>query len=238
MYGIASAPGIFQREMEIIQGIPYVACYLDDILIGGIDYEHHCDTLRMVLQKLKDFGLAVNKDKCLFVVKELAYLGWIVNKDGVRSDPNKVEASLKARRPTNVKELQSFLGMVTLLSRFIPQASTILFPLNQLLTKSNTFEWSMDCENAFGNVKQIIATSNFLVHFDPNKKLKLCCDASPYGIGAVLLHEINGVDHPIAFVSRFLTTVEKKYAQIDREALAIVFGLVKFHKYLYRIGGA
>lgn len=236
MYGVASAPGIFQREMEIIfQDMAYVACYLDDILIGGRDVEHHEQILRNVLSKLKESGLTVNREKCSFFEEELKFLGMIVNKTGIKSDPSKVKAIVEAKKPENVLQLQSFLGMITYLSKFLPNASSILYPLNQLLCKGKKFEWTEECNKAFCKVKKVLIESNFLVHFDPKFKIKVKCDASPYGIGAVLMHEINNKEYPIAFVSRTLTNVEKRYSQLDREALAIIFGLNRFHKYLYGI---
>lgn len=147
MYGVASAPGIFQREIEkLFQGMPFVACYQDDILIGGTDLDHHVENLKKVLTKLRDSGLTLNRNKCNFLKNEIFYLGYKVNKDGIFSDDNKTEAIRSAPRPTNVNELQSFLGLVSYLSKFIPNASSLLYPLNQLLHKEKKWSWSKECE--------------------------------------------------------------------------------------------
>lgn len=234
MYGVASAPGIFQREIEkLFQGMPFIACYQDDILIGGTDLDHHIENLKKVLNKLKDCGLTLNRNKCNFLKNEISYLGYKVNKDGIFSDESKTEAVRSAPRPNNVNELQSFLGLVSYLSKFIPNASSLLYPLNQLLHKDKKWYWSKECEISFNKVKEILTDSNFLIHFNPNMPLKLKCDASPYGLGCVLMHEKNNMEYPVAYASRSLNNAEKNYSQLDKEALSIIFAIQKFHKYLY-----
>ena len=146
----------------------------------------------------------------------------------------KVKAVVKAPKPKNVTELKSYLGLLNYYSCFISNLSTTLQPLNKLLCKGNKWTWSAKCEEVFEQGKQALVTSPALAHFDPTKPITLACDASPYGVGAVISHvETNGQERLVAFASRSLTKTERGYAQIEREALAIIFGVRKFHQYLY-----
>ncbi|KAG8173795.1 hypothetical protein JTE90_015579 [Oedothorax gibbosus] len=138
---------------------------------------------------------------------------------------DEVRAIRNAPTPTNVGELRSFLGLVTFYSKFLPNMSTKLAPLYNLLQKSVPWHWSQAETEAFQNIKDTICDTGLLVHYDPSKELVLACDASPYGVGAVLSHTINGEDRPIAFASRTLTPAGKNYAHIEKEALALVFGV-------------
>ena len=148
--------------------------------------------------------------------------------------PDKVKAVMDAPQPTTITELKSYLGLLNYYGKFLPNISTILAPLYTLLRKSKPWKWSDKQQSAFDKSKQLLTSSQLLVHFDPSKKLILSCDASQYGIGAVLAHRFSdGSEKPIGFVSRTLTVAEKNYSQIKREGLACVFGVKKFHSYLY-----
>ncbi|KAG8174283.1 hypothetical protein JTE90_020770 [Oedothorax gibbosus] len=233
-FGVSSAPAIFQRVMEtLLKGIPGTAVYLDDILVTGCTTETHLSSLKEVLTCLKDSGLKVKRDKCEFLCDSLTFLGHTIDSNGIRPVDDKVRAIRNAPTPTNVGELRSFLGLVTFYSKFLPNMSTKLAPLYNLLQKSVPWHWSQAETEAFQNIKDtIICDTGLLVHYDPSKELVLACDASPYGVGAVLSHTINGEDRPIAFASRTLTPVEKNYAHIEKEALALVFGVTRFREYL------
>ena len=135
--------------------------------------------------------------------------------------------------PTNVTQLRSFVGLVYYYGKFLPNLSSVLAPLYTLLQKGAQWKWGVQQEKAFSTLKSQLTSDRLLVHFDPQKPLTLACDASPYGVGAVLSHHLeDGSEQPIAFASRSLSLAEKGYA-LDKEALAIVFGVTKFHVYLY-----
>ncbi|XP_062605742.1 uncharacterized protein K02A2.6-like [Saccostrea cucullata] len=130
--------------------------------------------------------------------------------------------------------LRSFLGIVNYYARFIPNLSTVLHPLYNLLEKDRKWCWSKDCEEAFKTVKKLITSDEVLTHYDPNLPLCLATDASPYGLGAVLSHIMpNGEERPIAYASRSLSTYEKNYSQIEKEALGIIWGVKRFNTYVY-----
>ncbi|KAL6471846.1 hypothetical protein MHYP_G00204960 [Metynnis hypsauchen] len=118
--------------------------------------------------------------------------------------------------------------------RFLPKLSTLLAPLHTLLKKEEKWSWGVKQQKAFEESKVLLQSCSVLVHYDPNKPLILACDASPYVVGAVLSHRMaDSSERPIGFVSRTLSAAEKNYSQLDKEGLAVVFGVTKFHKYLY-----
>ncbi|KAJ8023976.1 hypothetical protein HOLleu_36568 [Holothuria leucospilota] len=234
-FGISSSPGIFQRTMDnLTQGLPGVVTYLDDILVTGASEKEHAENLETLLTRLTEAGIRLRKDKCVFSVSEVIYLGYRIDSEGLHPIDDKAEAILKARQPTNVTELRSYLGLLNYYGRFLPSLSQVLAPLHQLLKKSVQWNWSANEQRAFQQSKQMLLSSNVLVHYDPSKPLIMSCDASPYGVGVVLSHQMeDGQERPIAFASRTLTTAEERYSQLDKEGLAIVFGVTKFHKYVY-----
>ncbi|GBO10052.1 hypothetical protein AVEN_76900-1 [Araneus ventricosus] len=123
--------------------------------------------------------------------------------------------------------------MVTYYSRFILDVSTITYPLRKLLRKNQKFYWNKECQQAFLKLKEVISSDRVLVPFDPELPVTLATDASPVGVAAVLLHIIDDVEKPVAFVSRSLTEAERNYSQLDREALAIIFRVSHFINYIY-----
>lgn len=145
-----------------------------------------------------------------------------------------MEAILGAPKPQNISQLQSFLGLTNYYRIFLPNASSVLRPLYDLLHKNVKWQWSKIHDDAFCNIKKHMASNNVLTHFNPEAKLILTVDASPSGLGAVL-SQIggDGLERPVSYASRVLSAAEKKYAQIQREATAIVFGVRRFHQYLY-----
>ena len=234
-FGVSSAPGMFQRTMDsLLQGLPHVTVYLDDILITGETEQEHLQNLDTVLQKLQTAGLRMKKSKCLFMAPEVEYLGHKINSEGLHPTQDKIKAIRNAPKPQIVTELKSFLGLLSYYSRFLPNVSSTLSPLYSLLQANQRWFWGEKQQAAFEAAKDLLESSTLLVHYDPTKKLILACDASLYGVGAVLSHEMeDGSEKPIAFASRTLAPPEKNYSQLEKEGLAIIFGVKRFHTYLY-----
>uniref|UniRef100_A0A3P9B0X6 Activating signal cointegrator 1 complex subunit 3 n=1 Tax=Maylandia zebra TaxID=106582 RepID=A0A3P9B0X6_9CICH len=234
-FGITSAPALFQRAIDqILSGLPGVQCYLDDILCTGADDEEHLRNLDATLQRLKEYGLRVRKEKCDFFQSSVEYLGHVIDANGLHTAPSKITAIVDAPPPRNVSQLKSFLGLLNYYGRFIPNLASLLKPLHNLLRKEEAWEWTASGQDAFQKAKDSLTASEVLTHFNPKFPIQLACDASPYGVGAVISHILpNGEERPIAFASRTLNTAESNYAQLEREALSIVFGVRKFHQYLY-----
>ncbi|XP_030040463.2 uncharacterized protein LOC115455850 [Manduca sexta] len=235
IYGLSSSPGIFQRKLEeMFADLPQVGVFLDDVILTGVNDKKHLETLHTVLDRLSKFGLKVEKKKCNFFVNSVTYLGYMIDKEGIHTNREKVEAIQRVPLPTTVSAVRAFIGMVMYYGKFIKNISTILSPLYALLKKGAKFLWSSECDTAFVTVKNKLMSSEVLVHYNPELPLILTTDASNVGIGAVISHEMpDGRERPIAFASRVLNTAERAYSQIDKEALSIIYGVKKFHQYLF-----
>ena len=161
-------------------------------------------------------------------------MGHILSKKGISPLNSKLDAMRLAPRPKDVSQLRSFSGMLNYYSKFIKDFSSKLHPLYQLLSNKTEWFWTKECETAFIWAKEVFSSKQVLVHYDPLKPLILSVDASPYGIGAVLSHRMeDGSEQPVEFASRTLSSAEKNYAQIEKEGLAIVFGVKRFQLYPY-----
>ena len=234
-FGVASAPAMFQQIMErVLQGIPNVVVYLDDILVTGKDEPEHLLLLGQVLSRLEEHGLRLKREKCYFMDHAVDYLGYHVDGEGLHPMASKVSAIVEAPEPQDVKELRAFLGLVNYYGKFIRQLATLTQPLNQLLCKGTPWKWNKACQVAFKQLKTRLASSEVLVHYDVKLPIRLDCDASAYGVGAVLSHVFpDGSERPIAYASRTLSQAERNYAQIEKEGLALIYGVKKFHKFIY-----
>ena len=185
--GISSAPGIFQRNMEnLLQNIPYVIVPVDDILVSGACDEDHSNNLEEVLKRLESAGLRLRKNKCVFMEPQVTYLGHKVSKEGIQPLDDKVEAITNAPAPKNVSELKSYLGMINYYQIVLPNLSNVLAPLHELLRKETRWHWGKEQMQAFQKSKDFLKSSRLFVHYDGQKKLTLACNASQYGLGAVL----------------------------------------------------
>ena len=236
-FGVASAPAVFQQLMEkVLQGLPGVVCYIDDVLVTGRndeEDEEHLHNLEEVLKRLEARGFRLKKSKCYSFKPSIEYLGYRVDAEGLHVTEEKVEAILSEPTPTDERQLRSFLGLVNYYGRFVSDLATIAHPLNDLLKREHSWYWSDECEAAFCKLKEKLA-STVLVHYDISLPLKLACDASAYGVGAVISHVINdGSDLPVAYASWTLTKSEQNYPQIEKEALSNILVVKKFHKFLY-----
>ncbi|XP_033014676.1 uncharacterized protein K02A2.6-like [Lacerta agilis] len=234
-FGVSVAPGIFQGLMErLLKGIPGVIPYFDDILVAGVSSEELISRLREVLARLAKAGLKVKREKCFLGVPQVEFLGFLVDAKGIHPTSAKVTAIRSAPAPQSKKELQSFLGLLNFYHAFLPHKASIAEPLHRLLDDRGTWKWGQREAAAFAAVKDLLSSDSVLTHFREDLPLSLACDASPYGIGAVLSHRLpDGREAPIAYFSRTLSLAERNYAQIDREALALVAGVKKFHDYVY-----
>ena len=233
-FGISSSPAIWQRFIDqVLQGLDFGVCVIqDDVLITGRNDEEHLANLEKVFQRFLKFGLRVKPEKCAFLQESVIFFALKVSADGVQPTEEKVMAVRKAPTPTNVHELRSWLGLLNFNAKFIPNISTILHPLNELLGNKE-WKWTRKCDLAFQQAKDALTSDTILMHYNPKLPITLVADASPYGLGAAILHEVDGNLKPIAYASRSLGTHEKGYAQIDKEGAAIMFGVQKFRMYLY-----
>ncbi|KAJ8401803.1 hypothetical protein AAFF_G00377740 [Aldrovandia affinis] len=191
----------------------------------------HMSHLRLLFAHLQQHGLIVNPAKCQFGVPSIDFLGHHITSAGATPLPLKVKAVLQFPRPTTVKALQEFLGMVNFYHRFIPQASCLMRPLYGALKDKppkHIVDWSSEMSGSFSATKEALANATMLAHPVPDAPIALTSDASDRGVGAVLEQQIDGVWQPLAFFSRQLRASEQKYSTFDRELLALYLAVRHF----------
>ncbi|XP_039757383.1 uncharacterized protein K02A2.6-like [Pararge aegeria] len=234
-YGLSCVPEKFQKLMEeTLRGVPGTVVFLDDICVTGQNRQAHLNNLRAVLERLRQAGLTVKLNKCKFLQKNVNYLGFVIDKEGLHPDSEKLKAIHEIPTPKDVTQLKSFLGLINYYGRFIPNLSTILYPLHALLKRKNQWNWDLHCDTAFKSAKKALLGKRVLAHYEEGRPLVLSVDSSAYGIGAVLAHRYeDGQERPVSCASRTLNEAEKKYSQLDKEALAIYFGITKHHQFLF-----
>lgn len=234
MFGMSSAPEIYQHIIrQTIAGCQGAANIADDIIIHGRDEEEHNARLHKVLKKLSEAGLTVNKDKCQFNMSELVFMGHKLSGRGISPSEEKVRAVRDARKPQNVAEVRSFLGLVQYTGRFIQDMATITEPLRRLTKKGIPFEWGNEQDESFQKLKDALTNAETLGYFDLSAKTQVISDASPVGLGAILVQFQRDQPRIIAYASRSLSDVESRYSQTEKEALGLVWACEKFHMYLY-----
>ena len=225
-FGLTNGPSTFQQYINDVLWDylnEFCQAYLDDILIYSKTRKEHRQHVSKVLSRLREAGLQVDIKKCEFDVQETAFLGVIVSGQGLRMDPHKVEAVVNWRTPSNLKEVQGFVGFANFYRRFIKDFSKLVKPLVALTRKDTPFLWSPECSQAFESVKQQVTAAPVLRHFDPKRQAILETDASDYVTGGVLSQfDDDHILHPVAFYSRSMVPAECNYHIYDKELLAII----------------
>ncbi len=229
-FGICSASEVQQkRTYKAFGDIPGVHIIADDMIVAAESAEEHDGILRRVLQRAREQNVKFNSKKMQYKTTSVTYMGNIITKDGVKPDPAKVKAIVDMPTPKDKSDVQRLLGMVSYLSSFIPNMSTITSPLRSLLKKSVEFQWLPEHQAALAKLKEVLSAKPVLGLFDPKKKVTLQTDASSKGLGACLLQG----GQPIVYGSRALTESEQRWFQIEKELLAVVFGAERFHQYIF-----
>ncbi|XP_058116009.1 uncharacterized protein K02A2.6-like [Anopheles ziemanni] len=233
--GIKIAPAAFQQLMDaMLAGLNRTSGYMDDVVVGGRTEREHDENLLNLFRRIEDYGFTIRAEKCAFKMTQIEYLGFIVDSQGLRPNPEKIAVIHELPAPRNVSEVRSFLGAVNYYGKFVPKMRDLRYPLDVLLKNESQFEWTRECEDAFRKFKEILASDLLLTHYDPNAEIVVSADASSVGLGATISHRFaDGSMKVVQHASRALTKAEAGYSQIDREGLAIIFAVKKFHKMLY-----
>lgn len=233
MFGINSAPEIYQFIIsQVLEGLEGVKNIADDIIIYAPDKITHDLRLKAVFERLRERGLTVNYEKCRFCMDKLVFHGHVLSKHGIGPEQSKVDAILNARRPQNVQEVRSLLGLANWNHRFIPDLAAVTEPLRRLTRKGAHFKWTCEQTKAFENLKKKLASAETLGYFDPKAKTTVIADAGPLALGAVLIQEQNGQQRIIQYASRSLTKTEQRYSTTEKEALGLVWSCERFRIWL------
>lgn len=229
-FGLNCAPEVFHAKIkQLLEGLEGVESFIDDLICWGRTRVEHDKRLNALFNRAREINLKFNKDKCRLCVQEVTYLGHIFNKDGMKVDPEKVRAVRNMPEPSDRKSLERFLGTVNYLSKFIPNYSDHTFQLTRLLKRDVSWSWEFGHKKAFEKLKDLISDAPVLALYDVGSPVLLSVDASSVALGAVLTQR----GRPVAYASRTLTPAQTRYAQIEKELLAIVFACEKFHEYIY-----
>ena len=236
-FGLCNASATFQRLMDIVlRDIlwQFVVVYIDDINVGSKTFEEHLQHLEQVFKRLQDAGIKLSPKKCFFFKEKLPFLGHVISKDGIQTDPEKLITIKNFPIPKDLTQLRGFIALASYYRKFVKNFSTIAEPLNRLLKKNTPYNWTRDQNNAFEKLKGCLMTPPILAYPDFERPFILYTDASTFALGAILsqLGE-DKKEHVIAYASRTLNIHERKYSITELECLAVVWAVKHYHHYLH-----
>ncbi len=234
-FGLMNAPSTFQSAMnDLLREYlnVFVVVYLDDIVIFSNSVDDHKKHVRLVMNKLKEYGLIVAKKKCEWERKCIRYLGHIIGNGTISPDDQKISIVKDWKRPENLKEIQRFLGFINYYSRFIKNYANIAKPLFVFSKTQSKFEWKSQHEKAFNELKEALLNYQSLVCPDINKPFTIYTDASDTSIGSVLMQETSSGLQTVSMRSRCLKGSELNYSTYDKELLAIHDAFMHWRYYL------
>lgn len=231
-FGLTNAPATFQRLMnEIFHDFireGFVVVYLDDVLIFSKNTAEHYEHLRRVFVRLQETGLFAKLAKCEFLKPELRYLGHVIGREGLKVDPQKITVVQEWPTPQNVTDVRRFLGLANYFRKFVRNYSDLAAPLTQLSSSKREWEWGKEQEHAFLALKEALVCAPILALPDLRREFQVICDASDFGVGAVLLQD----GRVIAYYSKKLNSAERNYSATERELLAVVYALTEWRCYV------
>ena len=232
-FDICSASEVFQKRMiDILGDLDDYVCLIDDVLVFGKNQAEHDARLRVILLRLRQARVTLN-EKCEFSKLRIKFAGHSLSAAGIGPDPDRLSAVINMAPPSNIIEVRCFLGMVNQLAKFSHTLAELSAPLCDLLRKDHTWVWDSLQQNAFDSIKKAISSVPVLALYDPKKSTIVSADSSSYGLGAVLKQrQLDNTWRPVVFASRALTDIEKRYAQVEKECLALTWACERFSDYL------
>ena len=242
-FGLTVLPAAFTRIVKTALAPPEesVVSWFDDILITSTTWEEHLETIHRVFRKLTTAGLSVNFAKCNFAASVQVFLGMMVDINGIRPAPSKIEAVAKMPRPTNIEELRTFLGLTGYLRQFVENYTIIAAPLTNILRNKEfatkrarklPIPWTVEQEGAFANLKKSLASPTVLAFPDSNQPFTLHTDASSIGAGAVLTQYHGSKEVVIAYASHRFSRTDSRRGPTERECMAVLWGVGHYRQFL------
>lgn len=235
-FGLCNAPQTMCRLMDELIPADLKHCvfgYLDDLIIVSDSFPAHLTVLVRIAEEFRRANLTLNIAKSQFCVTEAKYLGYIIGYGGLKTDPDKILSILSWPVPKNLKQVRGFLGLCGWYRRFIENFSSIVFPITEVLSTKKKFIWTTEASDAFKKIQHLLTTAPVLMNPDFTKKFYVHCDASDFGIGAVLVQlDDNGAERPIAFMSKKLNSSQRNYSVTERECLAAIEAIKRFRCYI------
>ena len=232
-FRLAQAPAYFQKLInDVLKGCNFAMGYLDDIIIYSRTEKEHLEHLEEIFSRLRAAGLKLKLEKCSFFKKHIQYLGHLISADGIQPLPEKLESIAKMPAPKNPKEVKQFLGMVGYYRKFVPRLADISRVLTHLTKKDVEFKWTTECEKCFQILKEFLQQAPILKYPDPQANYTLYTDASKYAYTGILTQHIDGIDHPITYISGLFHGSQLNWATLTKEAYAIYMSVKKLSFYI------
>ena len=236
-FGLCNAPATFQRLMDtVLRDIlwQYVIVYVDDINIGSKSFDDHLLHLEQVFLRLRQAGLKLSPEKCFFFEQKLPFLGHVISREGIQTDPEKVITIRNFPIPRDLTQLRGFIALASYYRRFIKGFANIVEPLNRLLKKNTPYNWTQQQQDAFERLKNYLITPPILAYPDFNKPFILYTDASSFAPEAILSQkDEQNRKRVIAYASRSMRPPERKYSVTEQECLAVIWAVKYYHHYLH-----
>jgi hypothetical protein len=236
-FGLKNATSTFTRTTtEVFKdvGDSFLKTFVDDLNVHSEEWQDHLQHLGAVLSRLREVNLKLNPSKCCFAAASVVFLGHVVNKEGTRPDPSKIDAVRGFPTPTTVTTVRSFLGLTGYYRNYIKGYSKLAGLLFELTKKDVAFVWTQDCQRAFDTLKKALMGALILVR--PNFKEPFCLDVdwSTKGVGAILSQKEGRFERVITYASKALTVAQKKFHPMEGECYALIWGILHFRQYLHR----
>ncbi|CAH8625724.1 unnamed protein product [Heterobilharzia americana] len=229
-FGLTDAAQTFQRFIDqVLHGLPFVSAYIDDLIVASASETEHLQHLRTLFERLREYGITINPQKCEFGKESLQFLGHIVNANGVKPVPQEVDAIREYPVPDSFRKLRRFLGLINFYRRFIPKCAEVAQPLTDLLQgRAKVFHMTQAAHDAFDKLKLALSSETLLSRRDSEAPLAIMTDASNVAVGAVLQQFVHGQWEPLSFFSKRLNASQSRYSTFGRELLAIYLAIKHF----------
>ena len=230
-FGLIGAPWQFSMVIAIaLKGLVPRVClaYLDDVIVYDNMFDEYVQSVELVLQALDRAGLKLKPSKCKLCRKEITFLGHVINAEGVGTQKQTTDKIKVFKRPHDQKTVKSFLGLCKYYQSFVPNFTELVVPMNKLLRKGISFDWTDKCEESFITLRQLLTSPPILIHPEIGGHFHVLTNASDAACGAAVCHQMNDIYRPIAFWGCTLRDAELNYTVTEKEALAAVKALKNY----------